>query len=100
MWKDKFYSSSAVKNKVAANLEHSYSYFSKLFFLLFLAKMLHITRTSDSVIYSILCYFLHFRPEHSTQHLFAIPYFPLGEKQICPHAEIKLEFCELPSLDF
>jgi len=55
-----------------------------------LTMLLFITRTSDSVIYSILCYFLHFRLERSPQHLFAIPYFPLGEKQISPHAESKI----------
>lgn len=56
----------------------------------FLAKMLYITKTFDSVIYSILCYFLHFRLEYSPQHLFATPYFPVGEKQICPHAGSKI----------
>lgn len=56
----------------------------------FLAKMLYTTRTCDSVIYSILCYFLHFRLEYSPQHLSAIQYFPMGEKQICPHAESKI----------
>jgi hypothetical protein len=55
-----------------------------------LAKMLYNTRTFDSVIYSILCYFLHFKLDYSPQHLFAILYFLLGEKQICPHTESKI----------
>jgi hypothetical protein len=82
-WKDRFYSSFAAKIKVEASSEHSNTCFSKQCFVYcFLAKKLCITKTFDSVIYSILCYFLHFTLQYSPQHLFAILYFPLREKQI------------------